>query len=167
MNLHNKKIIILAVAASLLVIPGYLYAAGYTNGFIPPPPPPAVSGSIPVANSTAQAFEKIPNWGKTFVFEKHPNADLQITAKISNAIKFTGTITSPSGVIHNLNPVLNNTQTELQYYVQTSDPAGNYIVAFNVINGSNTSNVNVDVQNFNNDFGGPTFPALQAPPPTK
>lgn len=136
-----------------------------TQPLIPPSQLPHLPlGNLPV-NKTVLAFSKIPNWNKKFVCEKYTGSAIQITAEISNALKFSGTVTDPKGVIHDILPIaLNNTQMQIQFSASTSDPDGSYVVAFKVVNGSNTSNVNFYcwgsmVEN------GTTYPGLHPLPP--
>ncbi|MDE2589760.1 MAG: hypothetical protein KGL95_08865, partial [Patescibacteria group bacterium] len=106
-----------------------------------------------------------PNWGDSFTEEKYHGTDLQIIATIYNALKFSGTVTDPAGVIHYLTPVVQNgTRLQIQYYAAVSDPDGNYVVAFNVVNGSNTSNVDLQVKGTEINYP-PISPQLHAVPP--
>lgn len=116
---------------------------GITQPLIPPSQLPSIPlGNLPV-NKTALAFSKIPNWDKKFVCEKYTGSAIQITAQISNALKFSGTVIDPKGVVHDILPIaLNNTRMQIQFSASTSDPDGNYVTSFKVVNGSNTSNVN-------------------------
>ncbi|MDE1765853.1 MAG: hypothetical protein KGI27_06210 [Thaumarchaeota archaeon] len=94
-------------------------------------------------NYTAGLYAKVPNWDQKFVCYKYAGYDMQITAEISNAVKFSGMVTDPNGVVHNLIPVsLNSTLKQIYFSASTSDSDGSYSIIFNVVNGSNTSNVN-------------------------
>ena len=138
------------------------------SNFIPPsspPPAPLLQNGTAYVNYTALAYAKRHNWGDTFVEEKYHGTDLQIIATISNALKFSATVTDPTGVIHYLTPVVqNDSRMEIQYYASVSDPDGNYIIGFNVVNGSNTSNVDLQVAG-NEIISPPIPPALHPMPP--
>ncbi|MGI0102646.1 MAG: hypothetical protein ACREA7_08650 [Nitrosotalea sp.] len=140
-----------------------------TNGTTQPLIPPAVTPSILLGshhfNYTAELYAKVPNWNKKFVCYKYSGYAIQMTAKISNAVKFSGMVTDPNGVVHNVTPIaLNGTLMQIQFSASSSDPDGSYSIAFNVVNGSNTSNVNFYCAG--TEMVGPELPpALQAPPP--
>ncbi|HJT09784.1 MAG TPA: hypothetical protein VJ771_03295 [Candidatus Nitrosotalea sp.] len=161
-------------ASTITILNGSEYASNQTqpvhlSNFIPPSPPPSLPPSLlpngtAYVNFTALAYAKRHNWGDTFTEEKYHGTDLQIIATISNALKFSGTVTDPTGMIHYLTPSFQNgTQMQIQYYAAVSDPDGTYVVAFNVVNGTNTSNI--DLQVIGNEIQYPPIPPSLHPIP--
>lgn len=116
-----------------------------TNGTAQPLIPPPMAPLLPSHhfNYTAALYAKIPNWNQRFACYKYQGHAIQISADISNAVKFSGLVTGPNDVVHDIpSAALNSTLMQIQFSASSSDPDGNYSVAFNVVNGSNTSNVN-------------------------
>ncbi|MDE1764734.1 MAG: hypothetical protein KGI27_00525 [Thaumarchaeota archaeon] len=138
-----------------------------TNGTAQPLIPPPMSPLLPSHhfNYTAGLYAKIPNWNQRFVCYKYPGYAIQISADISNALKFSGLITGPNGVVHDIpSAALNSTLMQIQFSASSSDPDGTYSVAFNVVNGSNTSNVNFYCTG--TEMTEPRiYPSLHVPPP--
>ncbi len=125
------------------MVPPYENATGMTfQPLVPPPIPPPPPGNLPI-NYSALEYAKIPNWNAKFECEKYPGGSIQITGTISNALNFSALVTDPKGVIHEIAPVkLNNTQMQVRFSAPLYYPDGNYVTAFKVVNGSDTSNVN-------------------------
>src|SRR5438445_2341401 len=121
-----------------LVISGISYVnVTYQNAsaFVPPIDicNPILSSNNFGVNYTALAYAKRHNWNDAFVYEKDPGTDLQIFAQISNAVKFSGTVTDPTGATHHLNStVLSGTEMQIRFNATLSDPDGKYVATFSV-----------------------------------
>ncbi len=119
------------------------------------------SNMLPI-NSTLE--KPVPKKPDIFYFPKSSGTDMTIGFMVKNPIKFSGNVTDPNDIVHQMKRIdLGNGTLQLLYYSPLSDPSGTYVLRYNLVEGNQTKVISIGAS-----FKYPQTPvmAIATPPPT-